>query len=140
VVGVGLGGAIAIGLAAEGLADKAVALDPPARDEDGYAAVSALRELGPLEVTSSFIRPPARAVEGRRLSLARLLKELPSPGVVPFGRVTVIGTNEKWFNDPGTLKEFARAGGLAEPLMISTSHSAIVNSPEAVEAVLESLA
>lgn len=138
-VGVGLGGTLAIELFRKGLADRAVALDPPARDGDGFPAVNALGELGPLEVARAFARPPARGAGGTRLSLARLLAGLPAAGALEPGRVIVVGTQEKWFNAPDTLEDFVRASGLPGTLPVPSRHGTIARDAGAMEAVVRAL-
>lgn len=139
-VGVGLGGALAIELFRKGLADRAVAVDPPARDGDGFPAVNSLSELGPLEVARAFARPPARGAGGNRLSLARLLAGLPAPGALEPGRVIVVGTQEKWFNAPDALEDFVRASGLPGTLPVPSRHGTIARDAGTLEAVVRALA
>jgi pimeloyl-ACP methyl ester carboxylesterase len=138
-VGVGLGGILAMDLLSRGVAERAVAIDPPARDEDGYGWVNVLRELGPFEVISAFFKPPARGPGGKRISLNRLLKELPPVGSLPPDKVRIIGTSERWFNSPVVLGSFAAMFGVPEPVLLPGNHSTVSGREETVEATLESL-
>lgn len=139
VVGIGFGAVLALDVVARGAAERAVAIDPPARDEQGCARVNVFRELGPLAVVSAFIKPQARGPCDKPLSLARLLQELPAPGSLPPGKVTIIGTSEKWFNSPTELTTFAVLSGVPEPLFLPGNHTTIAAREETVEATLASL-
>jgi pimeloyl-ACP methyl ester carboxylesterase len=138
-VGVGLGGILAMNLVSRGVAEKAVAIDPPARDEDGYGWVNVLRELGPFEVIAAFFKPAARGPGGKHLSLNRLLAESPQTRPLPQDKVTIIGTSERWFNSPVVLGSFAAMYGVLEPVLLPGNHSTIASREETVEATLESL-
>lgn len=137
VVGIGLGGTLACALARGGAAAAAVALDPPALDEDGRPMVNALGELSPATVLSAFLRPPARASGGARLSQAALLRSLPRPGPGP-GRVSIIGSRERWLNTPGALEEYAERLGAAYET-VGCSHAGMAAAGEALEALHRAL-
>lgn len=138
-VGVGLGGTLAMDLVRRGIAERAVAIDPPARDDDGYARVDAMRELGPLDVIVALVRSPARGAGFKRLSLSRLLREIPLSGTLPEGKVTVIGTDGYWLNSPSALALSAARCGLGEPLLVQGTHATIAGRDDTIAAVLESL-
>jgi pimeloyl-ACP methyl ester carboxylesterase len=138
-VGVGLGGTLAMDLVRRGIAVKAVALDPPARDDDGYGRVDAMRELGPLDVISAFVRPAARGAGGKRVSLARLIRDMPPAGTLPDDGVTVIGTVGHWLNAPAALASYSARCGLSRPLQVEGTHTAIAASDAAIKAVLGSI-
>lgn len=138
-VGVGLGGTLAMDLVRRGIAERSVAIDPPARDVDGYAQVNAIRELSPLDVAAALVRPPARGAGGKRLSLAKLLREIPLAGTLPEDRATVIGTAGYWLNSPSALALSVARCGLDEPLLVEGTHTTIAASDATIEAVLGSL-
>jgi pimeloyl-ACP methyl ester carboxylesterase len=125
-VGVGLGGTLALEMVRRGTAAGAFAIDPPARDDEGFAHVNVLRELGPLYVARSFFRPPARGSEGKRVSMSRVIRSLPPPSALPDGKVRIIGTAAKWLNSPDALAEYARLCGASEPELIDTNHRGLL--------------
>lgn len=138
-IGVGFGGALAIELARRGVATRAVAVDPPARDPDGYAAINATRELWPAGMVGAFIKPPVRGQGGKRASLAKLIKGLPVPGPLAPGTVTVLGTRGRWLNRPEALGAFTTSLGTPEPAMLPGNHTTMPLSEETHRAILEAL-
>ena len=138
-VGTGLGGTLAVWMARSGLAARAIAIDPPARDEDGFPDVDSLRELRPADAFAAFLRPPARGVSRTRVSLSALLSDLPVPvDGEGGGHVAVIGTRGTWFNEPRALSEYTTAGCGCEfePVYIRGRHATV----HLAEATLEFLA
>ncbi|HEY5493635.1 MAG TPA: alpha/beta fold hydrolase [Candidatus Anoxymicrobiaceae bacterium] len=128
VVGTGLGGTLAVGIARKGLVWRAIAIDPPARDALGFADVVSFREMRPLDVLSSFLRPAARTSADRRKSLAKLLTEMPLPlEEDEGGHVTVIGTRGTWFNQPPALTQYTTQGCGCEfePVFMRGRHATI---------------
>jgi len=139
-VGAGFGGHLAIELARRGTASRAVAIDPPARDAEGYSEINAMRESTPVRIVTAFFKPPARGTDGKRSSLSRLLHMLPPPEQIPSGSVTVLGTSERWLNRPTALEAFAASIGSDSAKMLVGTHSSLPDSKEAIEEVLAALA
>ncbi len=139
-VGAGFGGNLAIELARRGTASRAVAIDPPARDAEGYGEINAMRESTPVRIVTAFFKPPASGTDGKRSSLSRLLRMLPPPEQVPSGSVTVLGTSERWLNRPPALEAFAASIGSDSTKMLVGTHSSLPDSKEAIEEVLAALA
>ena len=129
-VGVGLGGTLAVGIARKGLVWRAIAIDPPARDDSGFPDVDSLREMRPLDLMASFFRPKAKAASGRRKSQARVLLEMPLPVEEgEGGHVTVIGTSGTWFNARTALTAYTAQGCGCEfePVFIKGRHATMVD-------------
>ena len=133
IVGVGLGGTLAMACVGKPGMEKAVAIDPPARSVDGFPETSSLRELHAADILAGFFRSPARAREGKRLSYSRLLALM---GKAEPGRAAaLIGTRDKWFNDPAELRS------LGEPVAaIASNHQSLAGVVETFEAVAEAVA
>lgn len=141
-VGAGVGGLLAIELASRGAARAAVAIDPPARDAQGHHDVDALRECSIASVLAEAVKPTARAVGGKRISLARLVASLPVPRFPPGleVRATVLGTRQAWLNDPASLAAFAREHGLSGPVLVEGTHGSLTHQEETAESVAGMLA
>lgn len=126
VVGIGLGGTLALGLATSGRAVRAVAIDPPARDKEGHHDISALREFSPASIMSGLVRPGARAGGGRRLGLSKLLATIPETVKAEHkGHSTVIGTRSTWLNEPGALTDYGSKYSPFAPVLIKGSHASL---------------
>jgi pimeloyl-ACP methyl ester carboxylesterase len=136
-VGIGLGGLLAMGLMSSGAARKAVAIDPPARDEAGHHDVNALRELGIGKVLAECTRPSARGQGGGRLSLSKLIASLPAASCEETGEgvMAIIGTREVWFNEPASLKDFAFLCSPFEPIFIKGDHESLPVQADTLEVV-----
>ena len=139
-VGIGFGGLLAVDLLTRGVAGRAVAIDPPARDDRGYARVNVFREFDPFDILAAFIKPRLHGPGGKRLSLSRLIEDLPMPAPLPAGGVTIIGTSERWLNSPAALTSFAALCGVTKPLLMAGNHSTIAHREETAAAILASLA
>lgn len=137
-VGVGFGGAVALGLAADGSVLRAVALDPPARDPSGHPATNSARELKPPQLARALLRPAARGRECR-VPLSEAVERLPLPCGLPPGTAAIIGTGAAWLNSPSAMRAFASAVGAAPPALLPVRHSEIVHDGAVFEALLESL-
>jgi len=125
-VGVGLGGTLALRLATSGLAERAIAIDPPARDESGHHDVNSLREFAPGAIMRAFFKPAARADGGRRLSLSRLLATMPEASRAEHrGHSTTIATRAPWLNEPVSITEYASKYSPFPPVLITGSHSSL---------------
>jgi pimeloyl-ACP methyl ester carboxylesterase len=136
VVGVGFGGVLAMDLLARGVADQAVAVDPPARDERGFVRVNVFREFGPVNLFAAFIKPRAVGPGGKRVSLSRLLVHMPAPAPLSPHKVAVIGTSERWLNSPAALTSFAGLCGVSEPVLLPGNHSSVAAREETAAAIL----
>ncbi len=137
--GIGLGAALAMELHRAGRTRRVFAVDPPPRDREGAALVNALRELGPVEVVRSFLKPPARREGGGRLSLARLIKELPEPGLMEPGEVAVAGTEGEWFVSQEVLEEWVKGIGLPGVILAAATHRSAVRDAALLEALTSAL-
>jgi pimeloyl-ACP methyl ester carboxylesterase len=123
VVGVGFGGTLALDLAISGIAERAVAVDPPALDEEGYPDVSTLREFRPEGILAATFKPPAMAENGKRVSLSRLLTTMPEPEEGEHkGHSTVIGTRAPWLNEPEALTDYSSWYSPFSPVLIKGTH------------------
>jgi pimeloyl-ACP methyl ester carboxylesterase len=139
-VGVGLGGTLAIEMALAGKVERAIAIDPPARDEEGFADVDSLRELRPLDVISSCLMPPARGADGRRISMSSLLADLaPTGDRDAEAPVTMIGTRHRWLNDPGALGALAGHYGPFPPICLHATHAGISSLGETLDVLSSAL-
>lgn len=139
-VGVGLGGSLAIRLAAaHASVVRAVAVDPPACEPGGYPAVNAGRELKPHHLAAAFRRPPARSRDRGSISLSRMLRLMPPAGAGALEGVTVIGTAKTWFNSPATLRGYLAGRGIGEPALIDGGHSCIASREETLDSIEKAL-
>ncbi|MBU1671181.1 MAG: hypothetical protein KKF41_07160 [Actinobacteria bacterium] len=138
VVGIGLGGALAMQAVADGKAGRAVALDPPAREPAGHPATDSARELKPPELLKALLRPAARA-PGRRIPLSEVVEGLPVTTGLPAGAVSIVGTGDCWFNSPGATGALARAVGADEPALIPARHSEMAGGEAAAGALVSIL-
>lgn len=127
VAGAGLGGLLALGMAGDEGVAKAIAIDPPARDAEGFPDVNALRELSCAEALGAALRPAARAGSGRRVSLSKLISSMSSPpsGEACQAGMVIIGTRYTWYNDPDALRRFAELCSPFEPVFIPGEHSTL---------------
>ncbi|MHB8895517.1 MAG: dienelactone hydrolase family protein, partial [Candidatus Geothermincolia bacterium] len=133
--GVGLGGLLAMQLASTGAATRAVAIDPPARDEEGFHDVSALREYSIGGVLAESFRPSARREGGKRISFSRLIASLPA---VPCdaegaGRITIVGSRGPWLNYERGLAEFAHLCSPFEPVFLKGTHESLPLQSDTLE-------
>ncbi|MFH1151247.1 MAG: hypothetical protein V1748_12310 [Actinomycetota bacterium] len=138
VVGIGLGGALALQAVAEGSAGRAVALDPPAREPAGHPATDSARELKPPELLKALFRPAARA-PGRRVPLSEVVEGLPVTPGLPARAVSIVGTGASWFNSPAATGALARAAGAGEPVLLPVRHSEVAGSEAAAETIISAL-
>ncbi len=139
VVGIGLGGTLAIRLAsADASFERAVALDPPTTDYGGWPTVNALRELKPIDLAAGFLSSAARAEGKGGISLSKMLVLMP-PAVAAVSRVTVIGTAGTWFNSPAALRECSRERGPGKFILLPGRHASIASGENTLEAILEAL-
>jgi hypothetical protein len=135
-LGIGLGGTLAIELAARDRAvARAFALDPPAIESTGYPAVNSLRELGPVELIRALLKPGARSATGKRVSLARLVGSMTRPQPRGYSRLTVFGTNRTWFNAPEDLGEYLRLLGVEKPLLLEGNHTSMAFQRKTLEEI-----
>jgi pimeloyl-ACP methyl ester carboxylesterase len=136
-VGVGLGGLLAMGMVSSDLAARSVAIDPPARDAAGHHDVDSMRESGIAGVLAEFLRPSARGVAEKRVSLSRLVASLPAEYCEAAGEsmMTIIGTSQTWFNAPEALKEFAFLCSPFEPVLIKGSHESLPLQDDTIQIV-----
>jgi len=138
-VGVGLGGALCMELAARDPSVlKAIAVDPPARDAEGYPAVNAARELRPPSLLRATLRPGAREGEGT-ISLARILESMPPPGKLPGERVTVIAADGSWFNSRREMDTFVDLCGVPGPVPLTGRHATVASRRETLEVIAREL-
>jgi len=135
VVGIGLGGTLAVRLAAaDASACRAVAIDPPTTEDGGWPSVNALRELKPIDLAAGFLRPAARGGEGVRMSLSRMLVLMPPAGAGRNG-VTVIGTEGTWFNSPAALRGYSKQHELGRPVLLPGRHVSIAFGENTLEVI-----
>lgn len=138
VVGHGLGGLLAVSLAAsDPTVSPAVAIDPPATDPSGHHRVDSLREYSGIAVLGAFLRPPARAGDAGRISLSLLLRRLPLAELQAGENVTLVATEETWLNSPQALREFATTTDLGSPVSCGGNHQTSPEDPRTLEALAE---
>ena len=139
VVGIGLGGTLAIRLAAaDASVERAVALDPPTTEAGGWPTVNALRELKPIDLAAGFLRPAARSEDKGRVALSKMLVLMPPDGAAG-NRVTVIGTAGTWFNSPAALRGCFRERGPGRLILLPGRHASIASGETTLEAMLKAL-
>jgi len=139
VVGIGLGGTLAIRLAAaDASVERAIALDPPTTDDGGWPTVNALRELKPVDLAAGFLRPSARYGIKGRITLLKMLLLMPPAGTAG-NDVTVIGTAGTWFNSPTALRECFSERGSGKLILRPGRHATIASGETTLEAILKAL-
>jgi len=135
-VGIGFGGLLAIGLSSSGAAVKAIALDPPARDEAGFQDVDALREFRIRSVLSAFWRPAAGAPGGKKISLSKLVAALPVADCSAEGRhAAIVGTRERWLNDPKALTAYSAQCTMFDPILLRGTHLTLPSDESSLEVI-----
>jgi hypothetical protein len=129
-------------MALDGDAVKAVALDPPARDSDGYHDISAPREYSIGGVLAETFKPSALAAPGKRISLSKLIASLPPVECEAggAGHITIIGTRDRWLNYEQGLSEFAHLCSPYEPLFLKGTHESLPLQPDTLEILAVTLA
>lgn len=139
--GVGFGGLLAMQLASEGSVARAVCIDPPARDIDGYHDVNSLREFGIAGIIAESFKPTARGASSKGISFSRLVASLPNVlcGIDGGGHVTVIGTRGPWLNDSAALTEFAHQCSPFDPLFLKGTHESLPLQDDTIEILSEVL-
>ena len=139
VVGIGLGGTLAIRLAAaDASVERAVALDPPTTEDGGWPTVNALRELKPIDLAAGFLRPAARSEDKGGITLSKMLVLMPPAGTAGNG-VTVIGTAGTWFNSPAALRGCYGECGPGKLVLLPGRHASIASGKTTLEAILNAL-
>ncbi len=139
VVGIGLGGILAIRLAAaDASVKRAVALDPPTTDDDGWPTVNALRELKPIDLAAGFLRPSARSGGKGWITLSKMLVLMPPAGTAGDD-VTVVGTASTWFNSPAALRGCFRERRPVKLILLPGRHASIASGETTLEAILKAL-
>lgn len=138
-IGVGLGGLLAIELASSGKVARAIAVDPPTRDEAGHHDINAMREFGIGGTISETFKPSARARGGGSISLSKLVASLPTVRCTVDGgpSVTIVGTRGSWLNSPASLADFAHQCSPYDPILLKGTHESLVGQDATLEIASE---
>lgn len=135
-IGYGYGGLLAARLATDGMVPAAISVDPPVSDRNGAPAINCFRELPFPRVARALL---SRVKRGEGMpSLSALMKALDERSV-PAPNVTVIGTRERWLNDPEEMKEFCGRKLYGELTLIDLSHEQLLYDNAAIRLVLDSI-
>jgi pimeloyl-ACP methyl ester carboxylesterase len=139
ILGIGYGALVAMEFAKNtGSISNVFAVDPPAQDESGIIYSNALREFKPYSIISSFIRPPARGEEGR-ISLSRLISQLPPPESSKNYKLFLFGTKNEWFNSPDSILSLARKTKPLKTIFLDERHASFAQSEKLAQCVIKLL-